>query len=65
MTKAGIPLLYPNPARFHVLPRPLRVTTGSLAEDALTGLFATLALLTLLSVLFQNRPASSSLILFP
>jgi len=46
-TRSGIPLLYPDPRRIHLLPRPLRLTTGSPAEDALLPLLgaAVLALL--------------------
>jgi len=33
-TKSGIPALYPNRGRIHLLPRALRLTTGSLAEEA-------------------------------
>lgn len=33
VTKSGIPLLYPKPKRFHLLPKALRLTTGSLAEE--------------------------------
>ena len=41
-TKSGIPFLYPNRKRYHLLPRPLRLTTGSMAEEALFALFAVL-----------------------
>ena len=34
-TRSGIPLLYPLPERYHVLPRRWRFVTGSLAEEAL------------------------------
>jgi inner membrane protein len=44
-TKSGIPLLYPNRKRFHLLPPSWRVTTGSRAEDALFVLFALAVLL--------------------
>lgn len=33
-TKSGVPLLYPKPGRWHLLPQPFRLTTGSAAEDA-------------------------------
>lgn len=33
-TKSGIPALYPHRGRIHLLPRALRLTTGSLAEEA-------------------------------
>ena len=32
-TKSGIPLWYPKKKRYHLLPVPARLTTGSLAED--------------------------------
>lgn len=32
-TKSGIPFLYPRRQRYHLLPRLLRVTTGSAAEE--------------------------------
>jgi len=48
-TKSGIPLLYPDPRRLHLLPRPLRLTTGSQAEDALLPLLAVSVLVLLLS----------------
>ena len=50
-TKSGIPLLYPKPTRYHLLPRFLRVTTGSLAEDMLFPLLATAVLVLLLTQL--------------
>lgn len=34
-TKSGIPAFYPGRGRIHLLPRALRLTTGSLAEEAL------------------------------
>lgn len=50
-TKSGIPLFYPNRRRWHLLPRPFRLTTGSDAEGVPFALFAVLALGLLLSVL--------------
>lgn len=47
-TRSGIPLLYPDKGRLHLLPRPLRLSTGSQAEDAVFVLFAFLDLLLLL-----------------
>lgn len=44
-TKSGIRLLYPSKVRFHALPLPLRVTTGSLAEEALLPILALTVLL--------------------
>lgn len=41
-TKSGIPLLYPKRKRYHLLPHPLRLTTGSQAEDAVFALLAVL-----------------------
>lgn len=48
-TKSGIRLLYPSKIRFHLLPPAFRLTTGSLAEDAMTPLLALSALLLLLN----------------
>jgi Predicted membrane-bound metal-dependent hydrolase (DUF457). len=39
-TRAGIPLLYPRMKRFHLLPKRLRVVTGSLAEDVIFALLS-------------------------
>ena len=39
-TKSGIPFLYPSRKRYHLLPRPLRLTTGSMAEEAVFAFFA-------------------------
>ena len=41
-TKSGIPFFYPNRKRYHLLPRPLRLTTGSMAEEAVLAVFAML-----------------------
>lgn len=43
-TKSGIPFLYPRRKRYHLLPRPLRLTTGSQAEDAVFALLAVLVM---------------------
>jgi len=48
-TRSGIPLLYPRPRRFHLLPKPLRIVTGSLAEEVIFVAFAMLVLILLLS----------------
>ncbi len=48
-TKSGIPLLYPDPRRLHLLPRGFRLTTGSQAEDALLPLLGIAVLALLLS----------------
>lgn len=47
-TKGGVRLLYPDPRRFHALPRPLRLTTGSPPEEAVLAL-AAVCLLALLA----------------
>jgi inner membrane protein len=44
-TKSGIPLLYPNRKRFHLMPHSWRITTGSRAEDLLFVLLALAVLL--------------------
>lgn len=49
-TKSGIPLLYPSRKRYHLLPRPLRLTTGSQAED---GVFMIMAVLVVALMLHQ------------
>ncbi len=56
-TKAGIPLLFPNPTRRHLLPRRLRITTGSLAEEPVfvgLALFALVVLLRLFTLSTAN-----------
>ena len=50
-TKTGVPLWYPCPRRVWLLPQPLRVTTGSAAEDIVLVLLAMLCLGLFLSVL--------------
>ena len=50
-TKSGIRLLYPRQQRFYLLPRPWRITTGSLTEETLLPLLATGVLLLLLTQL--------------
>ncbi len=47
-TKSGIPLLYPRRKRYHLLPRPLRLTTGSMAEEVIFVALAAFLLLLLL-----------------
>ena len=42
-TKSGIPFFYPNRRRYHLLPRTLRLTTGSMAEKAVFAFFAVTA----------------------
>jgi inner membrane protein len=51
-TKSGIPLLYPRTRRFHLLPRPWRLTTGSQAEDALLPVLGAAVLALLLHLPF-------------
>lgn len=53
-TKSGIRLLYPSATRFHLLPKGWRFTTGSLAEEALMAPLALLAIVFLLSNLYQT-----------
>jgi inner membrane protein len=57
-TPLGIPLL-PHRPRFHVLPAPIRITTGSLAEEVLGVTFAVAAFALMLTHLL--RFAGSSL----
>ena len=52
LTKSGIPLLYPRRRRYHLLPKPWRITTGSLAEETLFPLLATSVLWLLFSHLY-------------
>jgi len=47
-TRAGIPLLYPRMKRFHLLPKPLRIITGSQAEDVIFALLSLNAIVLLL-----------------
>ena len=53
-TKSGIPFFYPRRKRYHLLPRPLRITTGSMAEDIVFAALATLLLTLLVRQLLQN-----------
>ena len=55
-TKSGIPLLHPRKTRYHLLPRSLRLTTGSLAEEALMPLVA----VNILFLLFSIYPVALS-----
>ncbi len=48
-TRTGIPLLYPNAQRWHLLPPPWRIITGSPTEDALFPFLVAAAALLLLS----------------
>lgn len=53
-TRSGIPLLYPQRQRHHVLPRAWRFVTGSLAEEMLLPFLAT----AVLSLLLSHLPSS-------
>ena len=53
-TKSGIRLFYPSVTRVYLLPKNLRITTGSLAEDAMLPFVALGASLLLLSQLFSS-----------
>lgn len=55
-TRAGIPLLYPRPKRFHLLPKPLRIVTGSLAEDVVFALLS----LSVMALLLRHLLALSA-----
>ncbi len=55
-TKSGIPLFYPRRQRYSPLPRPWRITTGSLAEDMLFPFLAAAVLLLLLTHLNAVPP---------
>jgi len=48
-TRSGIPLLYPKPKRFHLLPKKLRIVTGSSAEEVIFVVFAALGLILFLT----------------
>lgn len=56
-TVRGIPILYPQRKRQFLLPRPLRLVTGSLAEDMVFSLLAIAVLLLLLTHLALGSPA--------
>ena len=43
-TRSGVPLLWPRRNRFHLLPNPLRIVTGSPTEDLVFVLLAALVL---------------------
>ena len=51
-TKSGVPLLYPQRKRYHLLPKGWRFTTGSLAEEALFPLLALIVFWLLFSHLY-------------
>ncbi len=55
LTRSGIPLLYPNPRRVHLLPRSLRLLTGSIAEDGAMILLGAAAL----GLLLRHLPFSA------
>ena len=48
-TKSGIRLIYPNKRRYHLLPPNWRITTGSIAEEALIPLLALSGMVLLLT----------------
>ncbi|BCM94115.1 inner membrane protein YdjM [Abditibacteriota bacterium] len=50
-TKTGIPLLYPRRQRYRLLPRALRLSTGSLAEEALFAILGAVFIAQLLVTL--------------
>lgn len=50
-TKSGISLMYPRWQRYHLLPKPCRITTGSSAENVLLPFLALTVLLLLLRYL--------------
>ncbi len=50
-TKSGIPLLYPKKKRYHLLPLPARLTTGSLAEEVFFAILSIPVFLLLLRAL--------------
>jgi inner membrane protein len=54
-TKSGIPFLHPQHKRYHVLPKNWRMTTGSLAEDALVPITALAILFLLFSLMRQMQ----------
>jgi len=56
LTPAGVRILFPSERRVHLLPRRLRVPTGSPWEDLLFALFAALSLALLLPFLLSPRP---------
>lgn len=56
-TKSGIPLMHPRRKRYHLLPLPYRLTTGSFAEETLTPLIALLVFILLLALLRQAQVA--------
>lgn len=56
MTKSGVPLLWPDKTRRHVLPPPLRISTGKPEEGLALAFFSAVAVGTLLPLLF-HRPA--------
>ncbi len=47
-TKSGVPLFFPRRQKVHLLPKPLRLSTGSLAEEGVFALVAMLAITLLL-----------------
>ena len=58
-TRSGIPLLWPEPGKMHLLPSGLRVVTGSKAEDIVFFLLAFAATGFLLGQLFISTARTS------
>lgn len=52
-TKTGIPFLYPDRQRYRLLPKPLRFSTGSLAEEVLFAVLAVVFLAALIAALLS------------
>ncbi len=58
-TRSGIPLLYPNRKRIHFLPKQLRLTTGSQAEEVVFILLALIVFALVFPLLLDSRTNSS------
>jgi inner membrane protein len=54
MNPSGIPLFFPQPRRWYVLPRNWRISTGSPEEELVFVLFACLGLVLLLTLISQR-----------
>jgi len=54
-TRSGVPLLYPRPGRWHLLPPRLRLTTGSPQEEAVFAALLIPLLLLLFSLLLPPQ----------
>ncbi len=53
-TKTGIPFLFPHRKRYRLLPKPLRISTGSFAEEVLFTLLLILFVCGLIITLFSS-----------